>query len=161
VALTLSGNDHITDYRYLGKAKMLALGVYPETTLAEARIARESAWAILSEGKDPMIERRAERLISRVKNENSFESIAKEWIEHQIWMERHKIRTWQSFSNDTLPEISQRPITDIAPPEVLALLRKIESRGVHDLAHRALQRITAVFRYAIQTGRATTIPART
>lgn len=148
------------DYRHHGKPKMLAIGVYPETTLAEARRAREAAKAILQDGKDPMIERRAERLAARVKSENSFEAIAKEWIEHQTWMERHKIRTWQSFNNDILPEIGQRPITDITPPAVLALLRKIESRGVHDLAHRALQRITAVFRYAIQTGRATYNPGQ-
>jgi integrase len=108
---------------------MIALGVYPETTLAEARKARESDKALLSDGKDPMVERRAERLAARVKNDNSFAALAKEWIEHQTWMGRHKVRTWQSFNNDILPAIGQRPITDVTPPEVLALLRKIEARG--------------------------------
>jgi len=148
------------DYRHCGKPKIMALGVYPATTLAEARKGREAAKLILTAGKDPMIERKAERLAAMVKSENSFEVIANEWVNHQSWMERHKIRTWQAFKNDILPDIGQRPITDVTPPEVLALLRKIEARGVRDLAHRALQRITAVFRYAIQTGRATYNPGQ-
>lgn len=148
------------DYRYNGKAKMFALGVYPETTLAEARKGRESAKAVLAEGKDPMIERKAERLAATVRAENSFEALAKEWLDQRSWTEKHGLKTWQSFKNDILPAIGQRPITDVTPPEVLALLRKIEARGVRDLPQRALQRINSVFRYAIQTGRATYNPGQ-
>ena len=147
-------------YRFNGKEKTLALGVYPDKTLAEARKDREAAKELLKAGKDPGQERKTEKLLERVKVENNFEALAKEWIDHQTWMERHKIRTWQSFNNDILPAIGQRAITEITPPEILALLRKIEARGVHDLAHRSLQRITAVFRYAIQTGRATYNPGQ-
>lgn len=147
-------------YTFGGKFKAIAFGVYPGKTLADARKEREAAKEKLAAGKDPMQERKAEKRLSKIRIENSFEAMAKEWMEHQTWMERHKIRTWQSFNNDILPAIGQRPITEVTPPEVLALLRKIESRGVHDLAHRSLQRITAVFRYAIQTGRATYNPGQ-
>lgn len=147
-------------YTFGGKFKTIAFGIYPEKTLADARKEREAAKVLLAADKDPMQERQVEKRLSRYRIENSFEAMAKEWKDHQTWMERHKIRTWQSFNNDILPAIGQRPITEITPPEVLALLRKIESRGVHDLAHRSLQRITAVFRYAIQTGRATYNPGQ-
>ena len=147
-------------YRHFGKAKLLAIGVYPGTTLAEARKMREAAKAILTEGKDPVAERRAERMAAKARHENSFEAIALEWVGVQTWIERHRVRTWQSFEKDILPAIGPRPITDITPPEVLDLLRRIEGRGATDTAHRVQQRITAVFRYAIQTGRATYNPGQ-
>ena len=147
-------------YTFGGKFKTMAFGVYDDKTLAGARKDREAAKVLLAAGKDPMQDRKTEKNLSKIRIENCFEAMAKEWMEQQTWMERHKIRMWQSFKNNILPAVGDRPITEIAPPEVLALLRKIEARGVYDLAHRSLQQITAVFRYAIQTGRATYNPGQ-
>lgn len=137
------------DYRLGGKAKILALGVYPETTLFEARQGRESARAMLKDGKDPMDAKKEKKALAAFNNGNSFAVIAEDWLQGRTFVERHKKRTWQSFQNDILPAIGSRPITEIKPSEITALLQKVIDRGAIDAAHRVKQRIASVFHHAI------------
>lgn len=147
-------------YRFVGKARMLSLGVHPEITLAEARRRRDEARAMLRTGRDPSSERKAEKVRAQLSTENTFEAIAREWLEGQ----RGKLAeiTFQKsewlFSFVT-PALGARPIISITAPDILAVLRGIEARGRRETAHRVKQRIGQVFRYAIATGRAERDPS--
>ena len=148
-------------YRINGKEKRLALGVYPETTLAEARGKRDKARKIIAAGQDPALHKKEERRRSQLNSENSFEVIAREWHEVNLakWTPRHAAFVIKRLEADVFPEIGAFPIADITPPQLLAAIRKIESRGAQEIAHRALQTTGQVFRYAIVTGRAERSPA--
>lgn len=137
------------DYRFNGKAKILALGVYPETTLYEARQGREIARGLLKDDKDPMDAKKAKKALAAFNNDNSFAIIAEDWLKSMPFVDRHRKRTWQSFQNDILPAIGKRPITEIKPSEVTAILNKVVERGAIDAAHRVKHRISSVFSHAI------------
>ena len=143
------------NYRFLGKQKTLALGVYPGVSLADARQAHEGARAQLSEGVDPAESRREEKLKRMLAAEETFDAIAREWFVTRIAdkSESHKSRTLGILEKDLFPKIGRRPIANITPTELLAVLRTIESRSV-DMAHRARQTAGQVFRYAVATDRA-------
>ncbi|MCB1669323.1 MAG: integrase arm-type DNA-binding domain-containing protein [Porticoccaceae bacterium] len=143
-------------YRYAGKEKLLAIGVYPDYTLAEARDKREKAKRQLRDGIDPSEVRRANKMAQLEASENSFEAVALEWFNVRMKdkSESHKTRTLRLLKKDLFPYIGRRPVDSITAPELLAVLRKIESRGAIDTAHRAKQTAGQVFRYAIVTGRA-------
>ncbi|MHB8742679.1 MAG: tyrosine-type recombinase/integrase [Sulfuricaulis sp.] len=148
-------------YRFLGKEKLLALGVYPGISIAEARVARDAAKALLKAGCDPVATKKQDRLANQVSAANTFETVALEWIGQQChrWSPGHVERVRDSIKLDIFPDIGARPIKDITAPELLAVLRKVEKRGVFETAQRLLQRCGAVFRYAIQTHRAEHNPA--
>ena len=148
-------------YRYLGKEKTLAIGVYPEVTLEDAREDTTKARNLLNkEGKDPSSEKRLGKLALTKQAETAFASIAMEWIGiNDMWTDAHSKRVTTSLERDVFPMIGHRPISEIQPPEVLAVIRAVEDRDALDVASRILQRCSSVFRYAIQTGRATTNPA--
>ncbi len=148
-------------YRFNGKQKLLALGVYPEVSLTDARQKKNAARILLAEGKDPGEHRKDEKRARKLNAENAFEIIAHEWWEQQRekWSVEHSNRVLQSMKDDVFPEIGSRPIISIQPPDVLHVVRKVEKRGALDVASRILQRTSSVFRYAIQTGRATINPA--
>ena len=148
-------------YRYLGKEKTLAIGVYPEVSLAVAREEMEKARRLLNkENRDPMAERQLQKLSRIEQTENAFQIIAREWLGiNDLWSDRHRKRVLKSLEKDVFPFIGNRPITEIHPPELLAVIRKVESRDALDVASRVLQRCSSVFRYAIQTGRASANPA--
>lgn len=148
-------------YRFNGKQKLLALGVYPEVSLTEARQKKIAARALLAEDKDPGEERQAGKRARKLNAENAFEVVAAEWWEQQRekWSPEHADRVLQSLKDDVFSEFGRKPIIDIQPPDVLHMVRKIEKRGALDVASRVLQRTSSVFRYAIQTGRATINPA--
>lgn len=143
-------------YRYLGKEKLLALGVYPETSLKEARDKREAARELLEADIDPAESKKERRREKLEKSEQTFERIAHEWHESQKsrWTPRHAAYIINRLENDIFPEIGRRPITDISSPQILAAVRKIENRGAHEIARRALQMCGQIFRYAIATGKA-------
>ncbi|MBS0194411.1 MAG: tyrosine-type recombinase/integrase [Proteobacteria bacterium] len=140
-------------YRIGGKEKRLGFGVFPEVSLAEARQKRDEARATLREGRDPSVERQAENLRVKLATENTFGAVAAEWLSKQ-----HK-----SLSSVTLGKaewllglaaaLNDRPIAGITAADVLAVVQGVEARGTHDTAHRVKQRIGAVMRYAIVTGR--------
>jgi integrase len=149
-------------YRWHGKERRLAIGVYPEVPLAQAREERDKARALLRQGIDPVAHRRGTRAQQEREAANTFESLAVEWHTHQRgrWNEDHAERVLNSFEVDVFPAMGNKPVTRITPQEVLGLIRRVEARGALETAGRILQRINAVFRYAIITGRATYNPAQ-
>jgi integrase len=144
-------------YWIAGKEKSLSLGVYPEVTLKQARLRRDAERKRLADGLDPSAERRAAKLRARLAAENSFEAVAREWYAKQVhtWVPNHSSDVLRRLESNIFPALGQRPIAQIDAPELLAAVRKIESRGAHDLAHRVLQVCGQVFRYGIATGRCT------
>ncbi|MEQ5837460.1 integrase arm-type DNA-binding domain-containing protein [Marinobacter sp. NFXS9] len=148
-------------YRLAGKEKTLSLGSYPEVSLKQARAARDDARALLEEGKDPVTYRKVENTKRQVAAENTFKAVAEDWLELQdnqlsastIEVTRRRLNAWIH------PHIGHLPITDIEPPLVLEVLRKIEAKGKHETAHRLRQRISQIYRYAIGEGRAARDPA--
>jgi integrase len=143
-------------YFFAGKEKLLALGVYPEVNLADARERRAQARKVLAAGNDPGETRKEAKRLVTLKGANSFEVVAREWFEKR----KHE---WATSSADTnlarlerhiLPRLGQRPIADIAAPEVLSMLRLVEERGTLETAKRVKQVCGQIFMYAIATGRA-------
>ena len=148
-------------YRIDGKEKLLALGAYPEVTLADARQRRDDARKLLSNGVDPGDHRKAQKAAKTERAGNSFEVVAREWyVGHEPhWAKSHADKIIQRLEKDVFPWLGGRPIAEITAPELLAALRRIESRGALDTAHRALQNCGQVFRYAVATGRAERDPS--
>jgi integrase len=148
-------------YRFAGKEKRLALGVFPEVELAEARDKRDAARKLLANNQDPSQAKAETKRLAHLSAENTFEAIAREWqlIRKGGWTERHADYVLKRLEADMFREIGNVPITDITAPRLLAAIRKIEKRGAHEVAHRALQTCGQVFRYAIGTGRGERNPA--
>ncbi len=142
------------DYRHNGKRKTLSMGVYPDVTLKEARIARDKARELLRKGIDPSIDRQAKKAIEG--GADSFESVAREWFGKfsPNWALSHSSKLIRRLEKDIFPYLGSRQIGEITPPELLAVLRRIEARGAIETAHRAKQNAGQVFRYAVATGRA-------
>jgi integrase len=148
-------------YRMLGKEKVMALGAYPDVSLAQAREAVDSARKVLAAGDDPMVKRKADKHASLTAAANSFESVARKWWAH--WSptrtEQHAGQVMRRFEANVFPYIGARPVSAIQAPELVAMLKGIEARGVNDVAKRAHQTSSQVFRYAIAHGLATRNPA--
>lgn len=155
--VALSGSKYWRwKFRFAGKEKRLALGVYPEVSLAEARAARDGARKLLASGVDPSEARKAQKA-SRVElAENSFEAVAREWFAKYAptWVDTHSEKIIRRLERDIFPWVGSRPIDKVTAPILLVCLRRIEDRGAIETAHRALQNCGQVFRYAIATGRA-------
>lgn len=159
--ITPAGKYWRLDYRYTDKRKTLALGVYPEVSLADARERRDEARKKLANGIDPMGEKKAVKLSRLQSAESSFEAVAREWFARQStgWVSSHADKIIRRLERDLFPWLGSRPIADITAPELLAALRRIESRGAVETAHRAMQNAGQVFRYAVATGRAQRDPS--
>lgn len=142
-------------YRHLKKEKVYALGVYPETSLADAREKHRIARQLLGQGIDPSVEKKRQKRQAYLAAQNTFEAVAKEWHENQLngWSAKHGLNVLHKLDTDLFPYIGDRPIADIDAPELLDALRKIEKRGAIDMAHRARGIAGKVFRYGIATGR--------
>ena len=147
-------------FRWHGKASMLALGEYPDISLAQARERRDAARKQLANGENPSEARRTERHAKVAAGKNTFEAVAIEWLAKQQgrWTEHHSADVRRSLLSEAFPVIGRRPVADLSTPEIIACLQKIEDRGAIEVAHRTKQRISAVCRYAVQTGRATRNP---
>lgn len=147
-------------YYFGGKEKVLALGVYPEISLKEAREKRDEARKIHKEGIDPSKDKKDKKLQYMLKHENNFLAVAQEW--HDVWKAgrtpRHAGYVMRRLEMDVFPVLGERPINEITAPEMLAMLKKIEGRGALDITHRAMQTCGQIFRYAIVTGRASNNP---
>lgn len=148
-------------YRFAGKEKLLAIGVYPDISLAQARSRREEAKKLLLEGKDPGQERKLEKLSRQLEVESSFEVIAREWYTRRFdrWSVSYREEMMRTFEKDVFPFIGHRPIKDIKPLELLEVLSKLETRGATEKARKVRQRCGEVWKYAIVTGRAEYNPA--
>ena len=144
------------DYRFAGKRRTLALGIYPIVSLSNARSRREDARALLAKEIDPGVAKKASKRNAKLTSGNTFEAIAREWIANQ----RNRLATRYTalllarLQADIFPQIGSRPITDVDAPALLEMLRKVERRGVIETARRLRQLCGQVFRYAIVTGRA-------
>ena len=148
-------------YRFAGKEKLLALGTYPELSLAEARKRHQDARERLAQGIDPGEMRKVEKLTRHQAAADSFEAVALEWFNtHQAdKSEGHRKRMRRMLEKDLFPHLGNRPIAGITASELLTVLRRIEARGAMDIAHRAKQAAGQVFRYAVATGRAERDPS--
>jgi integrase len=144
------------DYRFGGKRRTLALGTYPTVTLSNARSRREAARALLEKDIDPSVWKKATKRAAKLANDNTFEAIAREWLENQRkrLAPRYLALLLARLEADVFPQIGSRPVTNIDAPELLEMLRKVEKRGVIETALRLRQLCGQVFRYAITTGRA-------
>ena len=141
-------------YRLAGKERRLSLGVYPAVSLKSARAKRDDMRRELAAGVDPAQARRARQVGSA--DAETFEAIAREWQAKfsSGWVASHADRIARRLERDLYPWLGARPIAEIKAPELLAVLRRIESRGAQETAHRAMQNCGQVFRYAVATGRA-------
>ncbi|HUW00236.1 MAG TPA: integrase arm-type DNA-binding domain-containing protein [Gallionella sp.] len=148
-------------YRFAGKEKMLSIGVFPDVSLMDARERRKEARKLLENNQDPSTVKQAQKAVKTIQAENSFEIIAREWfIRHsKNWKENHSSKIIARLENDIFPWIGSRPISDISAPELLSPIRRIESRGALETAHRTLANCGQVFRYAVATGRAQRDPS--
>lgn len=148
-------------YKFDDKEKLLSLGIYPDVGLKDARLRRDDARKLLADGIDPGENRKAQKATKQDRAANSFEVVAREWYTKHSpnWAEHHGDRIIRRFERDIFPWIGGRPIADVTAPELLAAMRRIESRGALETAHRALGNCGQVFRYAVATGRATRDPS--
>ena len=149
------------DYRYVGKRKTLAIGVYPAVSLVAARKKRDEARELLAKDIDPSLTKAINKQIVRTAAENTFKAVALEWHAKtsKTWAETTAANIKRYLEKDIFPWLGNRVIKDIAAPELLAVLRKIESRGAHEKAQRCREYAGRVFRYAIATGRAERDPS--
>jgi integrase len=148
-------------YRFEKKEKRLSLGTYPEVTLKAARDKLVDARRLLASGVDPGENRKATKAAGADRAANSFEVITREWYTKQLedWVPNHATRVMRLFERDLFPLLGKKPIASIMAPELIAILRKIESRKAVDTAHRARAYCSQVYRYAIASGRAETDPS--
>lgn len=147
------------DYRRPGtkKRNTLSLGTFPEVSLKLAREKREAVRVLLAEGIDPGENRKAEAQAGV----DTFEAVAREWFAKHAptWAPTHSSKIIGRLERDIFPWVGSRQVSTITAPDLLAVIRRIESRGALDTAHRAHQNCGQIFRYAIATGRAITDPS--
>lgn len=149
-------------YRYALREKRLALGVYPEVSLRLARERRDEARRLLASGVDPGAARKAQRAVLATTTGNTFEVLGREWFEtHKAsWVPAHADKVWHRIEKNLLPWLAGRPIAEITPSELLAVLRRAECQGKRETARRCRQIAGKIFRYAVASGRAERDPAQ-
>lgn len=142
-------------YRFGGRERRLGLGVYPEVPLAEARQRRDAARLLIRDGKDPSVEKQAERQRTVAAADNTFRAVADEWLAEQkprLAESSYKKNQW--LLDQVMGPLGPRPIASIVAPDVLVALDRIKARGRHETARRAKQCAGQVFAYAIEKHRA-------
>ncbi len=150
-------------YRFNGKQKELALGVYPTISLAAARTKRDEAKVVLANGFDPSEKRKTDRIEQQITATNTFALVAEEFLAKA--KRENKASTTLKKMHWLLqdlagPLLGNRPLPEVTPPEVLAVLRSVEKRGNLETARRLRSSIGSVFRYGIATGRCTMDPTQ-
>jgi integrase len=148
-------------YKFAEKAKVLSIGKYPEVSLSEARERKSDAQRLLRDFIDPSAHKQQQKIILAYQHRNTFMAVAQEWHERNkgVCVPRHATQTWRRLENHILPELGRRPVSEIKPLEVLAVVQKVEAKGMTDLCVRVLWICSSVFRYAVITGRAEHNPA--
>lgn len=139
-----------------GKERLMSFGTYPEVSLAEAREKRDDARRLQANGVIPSEVRKAQKAAKVEDDANSFEVIAREWHEKFLKdkSDSYREKMLANFERDVFPWIGKNPINELKAPDLLMMLRRIESRGSLETAHRTRSSCSQVFRYAIATGRA-------
>lgn len=146
------------DYRFAGKRKTFAIGVFPQVSLKEARDRRYEARKMLSDGLDPSQEKKKLKMLSDVP---TFAEIVDRWWGHEKdrWSSDHASRVIKRLRDNSFRELGNIPADQITPLQVIAVLKKIEARGALDVASRVKQGIKASYRYAVQHGLVQSNPA--
>ncbi len=138
-------------YRFAGREKLLSFGLYPEVPLKLARERRDEARAKVADHIDPSVERQAEKAA----RQDTFRAIADEWLKQQRALGESTIEQLRRRLNTyVMPHLGNQSVGEIGAPELLRVLRKIETKGNHETAHRVRALCGRIFRYAIATGRA-------
>lgn len=149
--VTAAGKYWRWKYRHGGKEKRLALGVYPEVSLAQAREARDDARKLLKDGTDPGQLRREAKAASAFDQANTFEAVARLWWDH--WRDgkspRHADYAIKRLEADAFPLMGSRPIASLTAKDLTRMAKAVQERGAIDLAHRVLQMAGQVMRYAV------------
>lgn len=159
--LTKSGGRYWRlKYRHGGKEKRLAFGVYPTVGLKDARDLAAEARKLIKAGTDPGAVRKAEKAKAVADAVNTLEGVTREWLAHQAgrWAPVTVDRITASLEADVFPLLGARPLASILPREVLGAVQRVEARGAADQAGRILQRVKAVYRWAVVHGRLETNP---
>ncbi len=148
-------------YRFAGREKLRASGVYPEVTLAEARERRDEARKLLARAVDPSAIVRSRKQASRLAAANSFEAIGRKWYAKHVhnWVDSHSSKILRRLECDVFPYIGSRPIGEMTAQEILGVLRRVERRGALDTAPRVHQNCSQIMRYAVAIGHAERDPA--
>lgn len=138
-------------YRHGGKEKLLALGVYPAVGLKDARAQAAAAREALQAGDDPGQQRKADKARAAHESANTLQAVAVDWMKHQAsrWEAETAARIRASLEADVFPTLGARPMASIKPGEIMAVVKKIEARGAGDQAGRVLQRVKAIYRWAV------------
>lgn len=138
-------------YRFGGKQKVLALGVYPTTSLADARRKRDEARKLISNGIDPSEKKKEDKI--EQSGALTFEAVARNWhATNKKWSEDHRKRVLKSLEDNLFPSIGKRNIADLKTCDLLVPIRVVEMSGRIEVASRLQQRTTAIMRYAVQSG---------
>ena len=139
-------------YRFAGKQKTLAVGIYPDVSLADARDRREQARKLLANDTDPGAVKQAQKAAKLETVDNSFATIAAEFhkIKSPMWTPGHAKQWIGNLEKYALPVIGNRPIAEIEPMELVGIMRTVETNGTFETRDRLLQTISAVFKYAIR-----------
>lgn len=142
-------------YRFAGKQKTLALGVYPTVGLAQARRRRDEAREQLASSIDPSLAKQVQKLALAHAQESTFEAVAREFhgVKSGAWSDTYAEKWLRNMSKDLFPHVGRMLLPEITPPLLLSVLRKVEKRGARETAHTLRQTAGQVFRYGIQTGR--------
>lgn len=142
------------NYRFAGKQKTLALGVYPAVSLAKARQRRGKARELLADSVDPGQAKRDDKQTKMLQTAQTFEAVARAWLKktaaNRASSTQEKVTTW--LEKDVFPSIGGKPISAIGPRDILSTVQKMEARGALDSAHRVKQICGQVFRFAVATG---------
>jgi integrase len=148
-------------YRFKSVGKQMSYGQYPDVSLADARERHAEARKLWAAGVEPMAKRKADKTALMASDSNSFQAVAHLWLEH--WKsgitERHAETTRRRLEANVYPLLGTRPIAEIEAPEIVTMVKSIESRGAADLAKRALETIGQIFRYGIAHGHCKRNPA--
>jgi len=159
--VTSTGKYWRMNYRFAGKQKTLAFGVYPDVSLAEAREKRDEARKLLANDTDPSLVKAVKKQAKYEASENTFEAVAQEWYAKKLptWAPATAIKVKRYLEKDLYPWLGRRPIGEVGAPDLLMTIRRVESRGALELAHRIREYAGQVFRYAVATGRAERDPS--
>ncbi len=148
-------------YMFNGKDRRLAMGVYPEVTLAEARAKRDAARKLVADGTDPAFAKKEDKRQKILRSVHTFEAVAREWHKtHSVlWAGHYGVNVIRALERDIFPHMGDRPIAEITPLELLEAVKKVEKRGAHEIARRCLRLCGQIYKYAIPNGLAERNPA--
>lgn len=141
-------------YRYGGKERLLSFGAYPDVSVKEARERRDDTRVAIRDGRDPAADRREQKAAAKRDAAETFGEVAKEWLKQRKAVMSDATHQKAEWTFRLLKPLDATPVAKLRSPEVLAVLRRIESSGTIESAHRAKMRVSQVMRYAVATGRA-------